>query len=236
MRNIRIDIEYDGTEFYGWQIQPNMRTVQGELKEAIKRITGEEVKVIGAARTDRGVHATNQVANFFINKSISESDLKKGLNAVLSKDVYIKRLEEVKIDFHSRFDAISRVYRYYIFIGRSPLRRNHVWEFDRNIDIDKANEISGLFLGERDFKHLSTKDQGICTVYVSRFFKENEFIIYEIEANRFLRRMVRHILGTIISILFGKLKIQDMEEIFKGSKKSLLLPPAQGLYLWEVKY
>ncbi len=236
MRNIRIDIEYDGTDFYGWQIQPDRRTVQGELRKAIKRITGEEVKIIGAARTDKGVHAINQVANFFINRPIDESALKKGLNAVLSKDIYIKRLEEVKEEFHSRFNAISRVYRYYIFKGISPLRRNRVWEFDRNIDIDKANEVAGLFLVERDFKHLSTKDEGICNVKVSRFFKENEFIIYEIEANRFLRRMVRHILGTIISILMGKLDIKDIEEIFKGSKKSLLLPPSQGLYLWEVKY
>lgn len=236
MKNIRIVLEYDGTNFYGWQIQPDKRTVQGELKRAIKRITGEEVKVIGAARTDKGVHAICQVANFFIQKAVIENNFKNGLNAVLPEDIYIKNLKEVDNDFNSRFDAISRVYKYYIFVGRSPLKRNYVWEFERKVDVEKANEIARLFLGEHNFKFLSTKDEGLCNVISSRFFKEDEFIVYEIEANRFLRRMVRHVLGTIISILIGKLSIQNIEEIFNGSQKSLVLPPAQGLYLWNVRY
>uniref|UniRef100_A0A7C4YRJ5 tRNA pseudouridine synthase A n=1 Tax=candidate division WOR-3 bacterium TaxID=2052148 RepID=A0A7C4YRJ5_UNCW3 len=236
MRNIKIIIEYDGTDFYGWQTQPHKRTVQGEIKNAIKKITGEDVRIIGAARTDKGVHAVGQVANFFLKKEIKNDELKKGLNAVLPEDIYIKELEEVYEDFHSRFYAKSRLYKYFIFCGKSPLRRRFSWEFERFIEIDKANEIASLFLKEADFKYLSTKDEGLCNVLVSRFYKDNEYIVYEIEANRFLRRMVRHILGVIISVYLGKFNILHIDDIFKGRKKCLLLPPPQGLYLWEVKY
>lgn len=236
MKNIKIVLEYDGTNFFGWQIQPDKRSVQGELEKAIKRITGEDIRIIGSGRTDRGVHAISQVANFFIYKEFDKNDLKRGLNAVLPEDIYIKSLEEVDMDFNSRFDATSRVYRYYILIGRSPLKRNYVWELDKEIDLDKANEVAKIFLGERDFRFLSTKDEGICNVIKSFFFKEDKFIVYEIEANRFLRRMVRHILGTIISVCIGKLFLEDINKIFNGKKRSLLLPPPQGLYLWEVRF
>ncbi len=236
MRNIKITIEYDGTDFYGWQRQPSKRTVQGDIERVIRRITGEKTSVKGSGRTDAGVHAVGQVANFFLEKDIRLERLMASMNSLLNNDIYIKFIESVPKDFDARFSAISRTYRYYLFLGRSPIRRRYVWEFSHPLNLDIMIKSTDMFRGEKDYTHLSTKDSGKCTVLRVDMLKDNETVIIEIEANRFLRRMVRGIIGTLISLGTGKMKIEDLALIFLGKIKRPGIAPPQGLFLYNVRY
>lgn len=236
MRNIKIIIEYDGTDFSGWQYQPDRRTVQGEIERAILHITGEDVRVKGAGRTDAGVHAIAQVANFAIKANIGLEKLRSGINALTGKDLFIHSIEEVSEDFDARFCAIERIYKYFIYPGNSPVRRRYAWEFDRHIDLRLMEEASQLFLGEREFTGFATKDKGYCTVFKSYIEKKGDFFVYTISANRFLRRMVRGIVGTLVGVGVGKVHLESIEDVFKGRMKRPALAPSCGLFLWEVKY
>jgi len=236
MKNIKIMIEYDGTDFSGWQRQPSRRTVQGEIERVLRRITSEKTNVKGSGRTDAGVHAIGQVANFFLEKDIRLERLMASMNSLLNNDVYIKSIELVSEDFDARFSAISRIYRYYLFLGRSPIKRRYVWEFSHPLNLDIMIKSVDIFKGEKDYTHLSTKDSGVCQVLRLDISKDSETVIFEIEANRFLRRMVRGIIGTLISLGTGKMKIDDLALIFLGEKKRPGIAPPQGLFLYKVKY
>ncbi|MEO0156935.1 MAG: tRNA pseudouridine(38-40) synthase TruA, partial [candidate division WOR-3 bacterium] len=161
MRNLKMTIEYDGTDFYGWQYQPDRRTVQGEIETAIKEITGENIRIIGAGRTDHGVHALGQVANFKINSDISCNNLKSGLNALTGEDIYIKEIKEVPSDFHARFSACSKVYQYKIMSNFSPIKRKYYWYVDYILNLNLMKETIKYFIGEHNFRNLSvTSDDG----------------------------------------------------------------------------
>ncbi|MEO0142504.1 MAG: tRNA pseudouridine(38-40) synthase TruA [candidate division WOR-3 bacterium] len=159
MRNFKLTIEYEGTDFFGWQYQPNKRTVQGEIESALKRITKENIRVIGAGRTDQGVHALGQVANFKTESEIKPENLKDALNSLIADDVYIKEIIEVPLDFNARSSAKSKIYQYNIMRKYSPLQRRYFWLVEYTLNLGEMKRAIRYFIGEHDFKNLSVSDR-----------------------------------------------------------------------------
>ncbi|MCB0832702.1 MAG: tRNA pseudouridine(38-40) synthase TruA [Bacteroidetes bacterium] len=242
MRNLKIIVEYDGTNFCGWQIQKDCRSVQGELKAAVYQITGEEVTVEGAGRTDSGVHARGQVANFRIAKSIGTFEFTKGLNAVLPEDVRIKSMEEVDESFHARFSAKERRYKYYIIQQPTALHRMHAWYYPHTLDLEVMREGCRQILGEHDFKSFCLVQAEVnhhrCEVRKADWYDEGTFRIFEIHANRFVHSMVRALVGTFVRLGNGKLSLEDLQHILeeRDRRTAGFAAPAHGLYLEEVIY
>jgi len=251
MRNIKLTIEYDGTDFYGWQYQPDKLTVQGEIEKAIKKITNEDIRIIGAGRTDQGVHAFAQVANFKTELKISPEKLKKALNSLTGDNIYIKEVVDVSLDFHARFSAKSKIYQYKIMRQPSPLNRRYYWFVEYKLNLEMIQKVILYFTGEHDFKNLSVADEThgeiqkstpnctestVCVVYDLSLTYNDSRIIITIEANRFLHKMVRGIVGTLVDIGRGRFKSDDINNIFAGKIKNLYFAPPQGLCLMEVRY
>ncbi len=252
MRNIKLIIEYDGTDFFGWQYQPNMRTVQGEIEKSIKQITGEESKLTAAGRTDQGVHALAQVANFKTRSDMHTEKCRNALNAIMPDDIYIKDATEVSADFHARFSAKSKIYQYSIMTKPSPLKRRQYWYVGYKLDIDAMNAVLPCFIGAHDFGNLSVANEThnskrntsvddnsiskICEVYDFSLTNNDFDIILTVEANRFLRKMVRGMIGFIVDVGRGRFKKSDIEILFEKRFEGLYFAPAHGLCLVEVKY
>lgn len=242
MRNIRILVEYDGTKFHGWQIQRNLRTVQDELKKAVRAITMETVSVEGAGRTDAGVHARGQVANFKIEKAISLFDLQKGLNAVLPHDIRIKQTEEVDEFFHARFSATERRYAYYIAQQPLAIGRQYVYYYCHPLDIPIMQDAARLLIGMKSFKSFclakAEVNHYICDVRKAEWSVSSNMLVFSIHANRFLHNMVRSIVGTMIRIGTGRLTTRDLHGILEKQDRRLagFTAPSAGLVLEEVIY
>lgn len=242
MRNIKLLIEYDGTNFVGWQIQPNGRSVQGEIKKAIKQITGEDVNLIGASRTDAGVHARGQVANFKSQTKIPLENLKKALNSILPDDIVIHSVEDVPDDFHARYSAIEKTYRYFITQNKIAIGRNYIWFVKYEIDFQKLEECARLITGKHDFEIFSKKGTNvknyICDVKFAEWKKENDKLIFTITANRFLYGMVRGLVGAMIDVARGRFEIDVFKKMLieKSNQAELMHAPANGLFLEEVRY
>ncbi len=242
MRNIKLLIEYDGTNFVGWQIQPNGRSVQGEIKKAIKQITGEDVNLIGASRTDAGVHARGQVANFKSQTEIPPENLKKALNSILPDDIVIHFVEDVSPDFHARYSAIEKTYRYFISRNKIAIGRNYVWFVRYEIDFEKLQECAKLIIGKHDFEIFSKKGTNvknyICDVKFANWEKEKDRFVFTITANRFLYGMVRGLVGAMIDVARGRFEIDVFKKMIfeKSTQTELMHAPASGLFLEEVRY
>lgn len=244
-KNFKLTIEYDGTAFNGWQKQKNGRTIQDEIEKAIFVMTGQKIALTGAGRTDAGVHALAQVANFICNTELEPDIFFKGLNSLLPKDIIIKYCERVYEKFHSRYDAQSKVYRYKILNRELPsaIGRNYVWFIKKPLDSDAMKEAVFFLAGTRDFKAFegsgSPRKSTIRTVLRAELIKEKDNIIqFEIEADGFLRFMVRNIVGALVSVGLGKLKPSDMKKVLdsKDRRKASATAPPNGLFLVEVKY
>ncbi len=239
MRNIMLNIEYDGTDFYGWQYQPDRRTVQGEIENALKKITGEEVKVIGAGRTDQGVHALGQIANFHTRSQLTLSQLQKGINALIGDDVYIREIGEVDEQFHARFSAKTKIYHYSIILRPSPLQRRYNWYVPFTFDVELIKKVIPQIQGEHDFTHFSVHNGnsiGICLM-TNLSLKVSDFqITIVLEANRFLRKMARGIVGFLVDLGRGRFVPEDIDRVFSGKIKDLYFAPPQGLCLIKVNY
>ena len=242
MRNIKLEIEYDGTDFYGWQIQPKLRTVQGEIQDKLKTILGHKINLIGAGRTDVGVHALGQAANFKTTSEVSKNSIINGLNGLLPDDIVIKRIEEVDLNFNSRYNAKSRLYKYRIYLGRTAIWRKYVWEVLYSLNLENILEATKKIQGEHDFSSFcvaeSTKDNNACRVFSAIWEKSSDELIFKIEADRFLHAMVRSLAGTLIEVGRGYFSVSDFVNIMeaKDRKKAGPTAPACGLYLIEVKY
>lgn len=244
MRNIKLTIEYDGSRYYGWQSQPNVITIQEEIEKALKKITKEDITIFGSGRTDKGVHALGQVANFITNSKIEASKFMLALNSLLPKDIVIINSEEVHKDFHARFSAIGKQYEYRIYNSkiRSPINKNFSYHVYYNLDLEKIIEASKYFEITSDFSAFmasnSTVKDTIRTIYKLTIRKENNFLIVNITGNGFLYNMVRIIVGTLIDTGRGKIAVEDIPEIIKNTdrKKAGHTAPPQGLYLKEVYY
>ena len=244
MRNIKLTIEYDGKDFKGWQKQPNKPNIQGEIERAIYNITKEEVDLIGSGRTDAGVHALAQVANFKTNSNIPIEKLALAINSQLKNSIIIKKAEEVDERFHSRYNAKHKTYRY--IINNSPcgtaIYRNLEYCFPIKLDVAKMQEAAKYFEGEHDFKAFKSSGtsakNSVRTIYNASVKQEGEKIIIELTGNGFLYNMVRIISGTLLDVGLQKIKPEEIKNIIeeKDRKKAGKTLPAHGLYLVEVKY
>ena len=242
MRNIKIIMEYDGTDFYGWQIQPERRTVQGLLESALETFLNKKTKVTGAGRTDTGVHALNQVANFHMNGNYDEETIKNAINANLPCDISIKNVEKVDNSFNSRFDAISRIYIYRISKIYSVFNNAYSWHYGYTLDVYSMNKGCRLLLGENDMTSFtvakSKKENMYMDIKKCHFMENEDEIVFEIEADRFLHKSVRTIVGTLTLLGKSKLDVSEIRNILlsKDRGKAGSTAPPNGLFLKEVKY
>ena len=245
MRNIKLVIEYDGKEFNGWQKQPNKLNIQGEIERAIKQITGEEVDLTASGRTDAGVHALGQVANFKTNSNIPIEKIPIALNSNLKKSIVIKSAEEMEERFHSRLNCKRKTYRYIINNSKYGIAiyRNLETHIPMKLDIQKMQEAVKYFEGEHDFKAFkasgTSSKSSVRTIYKAEVIDAgNERIYIELTGNGFLYNMVRIIAGTLVEVGLGKIEPNEIKTIIESKKREnagKTLPP-QGLYLVKVEY
>ena len=245
MRNIKLTIEYDGKDFNGWQKQPTKLNIQGTIEQAIKIVTGEEVDLMASGRTDAGVHAFGQVANFKTNSNIPIEKIPIALNSNLKKSIRIISAEEVDERFHSRLTCKRKTYRYVINNSEfsSAIYRNLETHISMKLDVEKMNKAAKYFEGEHDFKAFkasgTSSKSSVRTIY-NATVKEmpNNRIYIELTGNGFLYNMVRIISGTLVEVGIGKLQPEDIQNIIESKKREnagKTLPP-QGLYLVSVEY
>lgn len=246
MKNIKLLIEYDGTNYSGWQIQKNANTIQEELLKAIYKITGENVHLNGSGRTDGGVHAKGQVANFITNSQISDLRYADAINNKLPEDIVIKNSCKVPLDFHSRFDAKGKRYSYTIHNSMYPsaIGRNYAYHtrYCDKLDINKMNKAAESFIGTYDFSGFmsvgTTVEDTIRTIYSIDILTDKEMIKINYHGNGFLYNMVRIITGTLLYCGLSKIETKHMDEIINSRDRKRAGPtvPANGLCLEEVFY
>jgi tRNA pseudouridine38-40 synthase len=255
MKYITLLVEYDGTAYQGWQSQKSRLTIQDTLSEKIRSITGEEVRLTGSSRTDAGVHAMGQVAAFGTNSDLSPDVLKRALNAKLPPDIRILSSEETDAGFHPRYDAVKKRYVYLIGQGRvrSAFFGRYLWQAKAGLDLEAMKEAAAMLTGEHDFS--SFRGAGcsarttVRTVYSISVLQLNvmefmtiplkgDYVKVVIEANAFLRHMARNIVGTLVEIGKGRLKVSDMSCILNSLDRTKAGPtaPAAGLFLEKVFY
>lgn len=239
MRNFKLTIEYDGTDFHGWQVQPDVRTVQGEILEALGEL-GARVSVTGAGRTDAGVHASGQVASARLETALDAATIARALNAKLPPDVRVRGVEEMPLSFNARFDARSRTYRYIIARRRTALWRRHFHLHEGELDMPSMRGAARDLHGEHDFSSFSSSADSsgtkVCRVKTTVLADAPPLVVFEITADHFLHTMVRSIAGTLIEIGAGK--PLNMKQIIERRDRRAAGPtlPPHGLYLVEVGY
>ena len=244
MRNIKLVLEYDGTNYHGWQTQPNLPTIQGTIEDTLAKLTKTPIQIIGAGRTDTGVHAEGQVTNFQTDSQMPVVAFQKGLNAILPRDIVICSATEVSTEFHARFSATRRRYRYTILNRAYPsaLSRQRSYFFPTAIDVQRLNELCQMLLGAHDFSSFqktgSDRINPICRIYEVSCWKENAYVYFEIEADSFLRGMVRAIVGTLLKCIRGYAAEMQLQRILEARDRAAAgtSVPAHGLSLIEVKY
>ena len=264
MRNFRLTIAYDGTDYNGWQIQSStqykkggkVKTIQGVLENALFKIFLKKVRLTSSSRTDSGVHAKSHIANFKISTELQPAQIKKALNSFLPDDIIVKKAEEAAPDFNAQYDAINKKYRYVIrnHEDASPFFRRYVYHFRQPLDVLIMNKEAKALLGKHDFAafkssggkrdvkkdsaHLSARISSTRTIKALRVKKKKEFIEVDIEADGFLYNMVRNIVGTLIEAGRGKFRPGSVKKILKTKDRRTAGPtaPAKGLSLINVKY
>ena len=245
MRTLKLTIEYDGTDYLGWQVQPKGPTLQGALEEKLALITGERPRVTASGRTDAGVHALAQVAHFKTQSALQVASIQKALNSLLPPDITIKKVEEVEEGFHARKHAKSKIYEYRVLNRdlRSPFLRRFAWHIPQKLDLERMKEATHCLLGEHDFSAFRSVGSPTRTA-VRKVLKaewkrgKDGLLRFEIEATGFLKQMVRAIVGTLVEVGRRKMTAQDFSGILasKDRRKAGPTAPARGLFLREVKY
>ena len=245
MSRIKLTIEYDGTLFCGYQVQPNKRTVQSELENALEKIYNEKVETFSSGRTDAGVHALGAVIHFDEPKFIKNRHFADSINAYLPDDVKVIKAEEVSEDFDARFDAKSKTYQYKFYLSRCerPLYKNRALRVNEEVDVEKMKRALKYFLGEHDFSSFVARKSGktnfVRTIYSAEIFETNkkEFV-FEISGNGFLYNMVRIIMGTLLKVGEGKIKPEHVKTIIENKNRQTAgnTMPAHALYLKNVEY
>jgi tRNA pseudouridine38-40 synthase len=238
-----IKLAYDGTKYHGWQIQENANTVQAELEQKISIMLGKSINVVGCGRTDTGVHAREYFAHFDIEKlPFDENDLTYKLNRFLPSDISIYKIFKVNSNIHARFSAISRSYSYYINKMKNPFTKLYSYHHPAFLNIDKMNKAASFIMDYNDFTSFSKLHTqtatNICNVTEAYWEIKNDVLIFNITADRFLRNMVRAIVGTLLEIGKGKLESEEIKTIIemKNRQKAGFSAPAHGLFLNKVKY
>ena len=244
-KNFKLIIEYDGSAYHGWQIQKTDHTIQGEIEKALFRMTGEKIRIAGSGRTDAGVHALAQVANFLCTKNIRPENFCKGLDSILPKDIVIKNCVLADSEFHARYDVESKIYNYRILNRKIPsaLDRNYSWLIRKKLDIISMKSAIRHILGRHDFHAFegagSPKLNSIRTILQADLIKqENGYLMFEIEGDGFLKFMVRNIIGTLVEVGLKKITPDDFKKILLSKDRKLAgtTAPPQGLFLVKVKY
>lgn len=244
-RRIRLDLAYDGTAFNGWQVQKKGRTVQGLIEEALERIHSHPVRLTGSGRTDSGVHARFQPAHFDTDKlNIEPQKFSIALNSMLPGDVRVIRSYETAPDFHARFQAVERGYRYYILPGRNalPFHRDFCWETRRNHRLDLLNRYAGRLLGQHDFSAFAAAGDAspskVRIITSASFIPEGDMIVFQLSGNAFLWKMVRSLTGTLLELEKAEAHESRISEILESRDRSQggTTAPARGLFLDFVRY
>ncbi len=250
MRNLKLVLAYDGSEFSGWQVQPGTPTVQGTLASAIGRVTGEKVLPQGSGRTDAGVHALGQVATFVTNSPIPGENLVKALNHILPGSIRVLEASEVPAEFHARKSAQAKTYRYRIYRGPicPPFLARYVWHHPYPLDEHAMASVAEVIIGEHDFTSFAAVDQerscedkelsNVRRILSSHWERQNEELVYTVYAHGFLHHMVRNLVGTFTLVGKGTLRAEDVQRILGAQNRSAAGPtaPASGLYLVSVEY
>lgn len=243
MQRYFIHLSYKGTDYCGWQKQPNGITVQEEIEKALTLVLGNQTDIMGCGRTDSGVHAHEFFAHFETETTIEPKELTFRLNSILNSAIAIEKVFQVNQNAHTRFDATSRCYRYYINYLKDPFHTDTSWYlYNTSLDIGKMNEAAHLLLKVEDFSSFekigSDNKTSICNVTFAEWFLTKNGLYFEIRADRFLRNMVRAIVGTLIEVGKGNISIEDFKNIIKSKNRGNAgsSVPAKGLFLWEITY
>ena len=244
MRNIKLTIEYDGKDFNGWQKQPNKLNIQGTIERAIEEITGEQVELNASGRTDAGVHALAQVANFKTSTKLPIEKIAVAINSKLKKSIVIKEAEEVDERFHSRLTCKQKTYRYVInnTYNGTAIYRNLECHIPTKLDVEKMQQAVKYFVGEHDFKAFkasgTSSKSSVRIIYEAKVYTANDRVFIELTGNGFLYNMVRIIAGTLVDVGLGKIQPEEISNIIKIGKRENAgkTLPAHGLYLVKVDY
>ena len=240
-----IKLSYKGTNYHGWQYQPNATSIQEELEKAFSLIMREEIAITGAGRTDTGVHAKNFIAHFETETNLDANQIKEliyKLNSYISKDLAIHNIYHVDARMHARFDAKERTYQYFITTTKNPFATESAWYVHGKLDVDKMNKACEILKKYTDFgsfaKLHSDNKTNICDLMEAHWEVKDELLVFTIKADRFLRNMVRAIVGTMVDIGQGKTSLDELRSIIesKDRNKAGRSAPAQGLFLTEIKY
>jgi tRNA pseudouridine38-40 synthase len=242
MKNFKLQVEYDGTDFHGWQKQPGLRTVQGVLEDAVERTVRERVVVNGAGRTDAGVHATGQVCNFVVETPRTPREIGGALASLLPEDIQIRRVDEADPGFHARFSATGRRYVYYLRTEPTAIWRRFAHVVTWTLDLDAMRDAAGRLAGEKDFASFtpirSTDVPTVCDLREISIDQKDEVIAVTFRADHFLHHMVRVIVGTLLEIGRGRMAPERIEAILCKKDRTAAGPtvPPNGLFLTEVEY
>ncbi len=236
------EITYDGSSYAGWQNQMNALGVQQVVEEALSKLLREKVSIVGSGRTDSGVHCVQQFFHADIEKPIDRDILLVRLNSLLPKDIAIRSIKKAKSNAHARYDAFERSYEYHITAKKNPLLVGRAYYLFKPVNVEIMNAAASLLIGEHDFTSFSKVKTDVnhfrCTIKKAKWTKKGDVLIFSITANRFLRGMVRAIVGTLLDVGTGKISFKEFQAIIhsKDRKKAGMNVPAEGLFLTAVKY
>lgn len=236
-------LAYNGTKFHGWQVQPNEVSVQGEITACISRIQGEDISLVGCGRTDTGVHATDYFAHFDVNELKYEyGKLLYKMNSMLPSGIAIKEVYKVSDEFHARFSATKRSYVYVISKTKNPFKTDLAWRFSRPLNVENMRQAGNTLFHYKDFTSFSKLhtdvQNNLCDILGFSIDEQGDEIIINIQANRFLRNMVRAIVGTLVEVGEGKIGVEELKEIIEKKDRSAASSsaPASGLFLDKIEY
>lgn len=244
IRRIKLVIEYDGSGYHGWQVQENAHSVQEEVERAVLRITGENVRITGAGRTDAGVHAFGQVAHFDTSSNVPAEKFAAALNSVLPPEVSVVSSAEMPAGFHARFSACGKTYEYRILNRpvRSPILAKRAWHVRETLDLDAMKLAAAKFIGKHDFSSFCASGHSVLTydrvITASEWAMMGECLVYQVSGNGFLYNMVRIMTGTMVEIGLNKRPVEDIETLFEERDRNQagITAPPHGLYLVKVHY
>lgn len=237
-----MQLAYNGAAYHGWQIQQNSITVQEVIEKGLSILIGSEVSVLGCGRTDSGVHASYFVAHFWCNTLFDSLALCSKLNKYLKEDIIVFSINKITDDFHARFSATQRSYKYYVSLGKNPFLKEFACNIYTPLDIDAMNNAANLFIGKKDFTSFSKlhtdTNNNICDLISAKWQTHNNLLVFQVSANRFLRNMVRAMVGTLIEVGKHKINVEDINTILADKNRSSAgqSMPANALFLTDIKY
>lgn len=237
-----LKLSYDGTNYHGWQVQPNAHSVQAEIEDKLSRFFNDKIQVVGCGRTDTGVHAKEYVLHFDYSEVIDTEIIAFKLNVFFDQSIVIHKIKLVSNSFHARFDAINRTYKYFVHTNKNPFLNHYSHRIFKHLDFDAMNSAAQKLLNHQDFTSFSKlhtdSKTNLCLVKSAKWHQENEQWFFEISANRFLRNMVRAIVGTLLHVGENKITLDQFDGIILSKNRNLAgeSVAAKALFLWKVEY